>query len=53
MRAFQMIENIPKIAATVLTVLFGSILSLLVVNILFFIALHLIRWKESGEEQTE
>lgn len=53
MRAFQMIEHIPKIAATALTALFGSILSLFVVNTLCFVVLHLIRWKESCEEHSE
>jgi hypothetical protein len=48
-----MIEHIPKIAATALTALFGSILSLFVVNTLCFVVLHLIRWKESCEEHTE
>lgn len=49
MQAFQRIAGIPHIAVHFLVVLVGLILSLLVVNILCFIVLHLIKWKESSE----
>ncbi len=53
LKLFRFIFDLPNIVIRLFTVISGTILSVLLVDIILFVLLHCMKWKELNAEQAE